>query len=411
MRAIILAAGLGTRMRSEVPKPLHLIHSRPMLSYLIDAVSEAGIKRKDIILVLGHGMDRVKKEFSGFNTAYQKKPLGSGDAVTSAQKHFRNYSGDILVLYSDTPLLTAATLKKLIKAHRRSRSGCTVLTAETENPESYGRILRKRGSIVKIVEEKDALPAEKNIKEINIGAYIFAKKTLFSHINEVKMNPKKKEYYLTDIVNILKEAGSKVSAFTTKDPSEGVGINSRAELGEAYRILSGRATKIHAKRGVTVLDPATTVIDPGAKIGRDTVIYPSTIIERDVEIGRNCEIGPFARIRPGTRIASSVSIGNFVELVRTRVGKNSKIKHKTYLGDAELGKNINIGAGTITANFDGRNKHKTVIEDGAFIGVGAILIAPVKIGKGATVGAGAVVTRRKNVPPGKTVVGVPARIV
>jgi bifunctional UDP-N-acetylglucosamine pyrophosphorylase/glucosamine-1-phosphate N-acetyltransferase len=410
IRAIILAAGLGTRMHSKIPKPLHPLHSRPMLDHLIDTVKKAGVSSRNIILVLGHNINEVKKSYRGFDIAHQKKMLGSGDAVLSAKKYFRNYPGDILVLYSDTPLLKAETLKKLIAAHRNGDFGCTILTTRVENPEGYGRVLRKSGEIVKIVEEKDTGPAEKNIGEINVGTYVFKKKALFSHIDRIKINARKKEYYLTDIVNLLEESGVKIGSFVTEDVSETIGINSRSELAEAYHILTKRSLEAHMDAGVTVMDPQTTHIDSEAKIGRDTVIYPNTIIEGDVEIGVDCKIGPFARIRPGTRIKRGVEIGNFVELVRTKVGENSKIKHMTYLGDAEIGKGVNVGAGTITANFDGKKKHKTVIGDKAFIGVGAILIAPVKIGEAATVGAGSVVTKRRNVPAGKVVAGVPAKV-
>jgi bifunctional UDP-N-acetylglucosamine pyrophosphorylase/glucosamine-1-phosphate N-acetyltransferase len=411
MRAIILAAGLGTRMHSKIPKPLHLLHSRPILDHLIDTVKKTGIGAENIILVLGHNIKEIKKSYRGFAIAHQKKLLGSGDAVLSAKKYFRNYPGDILLLYSDTPLLKGKTLKNLVAVHRKGSRGCTILTARVGNPAGYGRVARKDGNITKIIEEKDALDAEeKNIKEINIGAYVFNKHALFSHIDKIKMNPRKKEYYLTDIVNVLRESGVSVDSFTTREPSEAIGINSRADLAEAHRILKERTLKMHKREGVTILDPRTTHVDSGAKIGKDTVIYPNTVIEKDVEIGEDCKIGPFARIRPGTRIGKAVEIGNFVELVRTRVGEKSKIKHLTYLGDAEVGKGVNIGAGTTTANYDGRKKHKTVIGDKASTGVGAILIAPVKIGKGAIVGAGSVVTKKKDVPAGKVVVGVPARM-
>ena len=409
VKAIILAAGRGTRMKSGLPKALHAIHSKPMLGHLISTVKRAGIK--DIVLVLGHGIDEIKKLFPGFDAVRQKKQLGSGDAVNSARGYFRNYSGKIIILYADTPLLKEATLKRLIKTHQKNGAGCTLLTIDVDNPEGYGRIIRNdKNEIAEIVEEKDATPGEKAVKEINIGAYVFDKKTLFTHINEVKMNAKKKEYYLTDVVNILRESGIKVDSASAEDETESIGINSRPELALANRILQERAQKILMENGVTIVDPQTTHIDEGAKIAKDTIIYPNTVIEGNVEIGTGCKIGPFARIRPGTRIGRKVQIGNFVEIVRTKIGDNTKIKHLSYFGDAKVGKDVNVGAGVITANYDGKRKHKTVIEDKAAIGVGAILIAPVKIGKGAIVGAGSVVTKKKNVPPGKTVVGVPAKV-
>ena len=408
IRAIILAAGSGTRMKSKVPKPLHALHSKPILRHLTDTVSSSGIEK--IVLVLGHGIEKIKKEFKGFDTVHQKRQLGSGDAVNCAESRFRNFNGDILILYADTPLLKKETLKKLVKTHKNGNYACTILTARVNNPKGYGRVVREKNRITKIVEEKDAAPGEKGIDEINVGAYIFKKKTLFPYVNKVKINAKKREYYLTDVINILKNANVKIGSFLTKDASEAIGINSRRELAGAHRVIKERAMKKHMERGVTITDPVTTQIDEGAVIGKDTAIYPNTIIEKNVTIGRNCKIGPFARIRAGTKIAKGAEIGNFVELVRTKVGENSKIKHMTYLGDAEVGKDVNIGAGTITANYDGKKKHKTIIGDRAFIGVGAILIAPVKIGKGALVGAGSVVTRKKDVPAGKVVAGVPARI-
>ncbi|MCQ9207289.1 MAG: NTP transferase domain-containing protein [Omnitrophica bacterium] len=408
IRAIILAAGSGTRMKSKMPKPLHALHSKPILKHLTDTVNNLRVEK--IVLVLGHGIEKIKKEFKGFDITHQKRQLGSGDAVNCARSRFRNYNGDILVLYADTPLLKKETLKKLIKTHKSGNFGCTILTARVNDPKNYGRVIRKKNSITKIVEEKDATPDERGINEINIGAYIFKKKTLFPYVNKVKLNAKKREYYLTDVVNILKTANVKIGSFSTKDASEAIGINSRRELMKAHYIIKEKAMKKHMERGVTVIDPVTTQIDPEAVIGKDTIIYPNTIIEKNVTIGEGCKIGPFARIRPGTKIAKRVEIGNFVELVRTKVGENSKIKHMTYLGDAEVGRDVNIGAGTITANYDGKKKHKTIIGDRAFIGVGAILIAPVKVGKGALVGAGSVVTRKKDVPAGGVVAGVPARI-
>lgn len=407
IEAIVLAAGQGTRMKSKIPKPLHAISGTPMLSHIIDTVRASGVAKTT--LVLGHGIEKIKKAYPGFNIAHQKKLLGSAHAVSTARRFFKNLKGDVLVACADTPLIKCDTIKKLMAAHKKGFFGCTVLTARLDRPFGYGRVVRSKDGITKIVEEKDATPGEKNIREINVGAYVFKKKHLFSHIERIAMNPKKKEYYLTDIVNIFKKNGIKVGSFTTPDPEEGIGINSRSELASVHRILNERVINNFMEKGVTITDPSTTKIYPGTRIGKDAVIFPNTIIENDTEIGENCKIGPFARIRPGTKIATGAEIGNFVELVRTKIGKNSKVKHMSYLGDTTVGKNVNIGAGTITANYDGIEKYKTVIEDGAFIGVGAILIAPVRVGKGAVVGAGSVVTKRKNVPRGVTVAGVPAK--
>ncbi len=396
-------------MKSKIPKALHEVHSRPMLEYLLNTVKKAGITR--IVLVLGRGIDDIRKRFSNFDIIPQSKPLGSANAVNSTKKYFQNFTGDILVLYSDTPLLKCETLKKLIKTHREGRFSATFLATNVSDPTEYGRVVRdEKGEIVKIVEEKDITLYEEVIGEINIGTYCFKKEALFSNLDKIKMNKKKKEYYLTDIIEILKKAKQKVGTFTTEDPSEGIGINSKRDLARANDIARIRVLDNMMAGGITIVDPASTYIDFEAKIGIDTIIYPHTIIEKNVEIGENCSIGPSARVRSGTRLDNGVHIGNFVELVRTKVGSGCKIKHMAYLGDAILGKNINIGAGTITANFDGKFKNKTIIKDNAFIGVGSILIAPVGIGKNAVVGAGSVVTKRRDVPDGKTVAGVPAKI-
>lgn len=406
---VILAAGLGTRMKSSIPKPLHKIHSRPMLEYLMNTVKEAGLEK--IVLVLGHRAEEIKAIFKGCDSVIQPRQRGSADALNCTRKYLQNHSGDVLLLYSDVPLLKKETLEKLIDTHRQKKYGCTLLTATINNPGGYGRIIRNEsGEIIKVIEDKDATLHEEIIEEVNLGVYVFKKEIVFSHIDKVKLNQSKKEYYLTDIINILKKSNITIGTVSTDDITEAVGINSRVELAEANDIARERALRYFMEQGVTVRHPQSTYIDLSAKMGKDTVVYANTIIERDVKIGDNCKIGPFAHLRPGTEIDSGVEIGNFVELVRTKVGKKCKIKHKTYLGDAVLGDNINVGAGTITANFDGKNKSQTVIGNNAFIGVGCILIAPVKIGKNAIVGAGSVVTKGHDVPDGATVIGIPAKI-
>ncbi|MFH1791129.1 MAG: NTP transferase domain-containing protein [Candidatus Omnitrophota bacterium] len=406
---LILAAGRGTRMKSSLPKPLHEIHSRPMLGYLIDTVRALGIKR--IGLVFGHEAGKLRRVFKGFDVVLQRRPLGSGDAIRCAKAYFRAYSGDILLLYSDTPLLKAETLKALIETHAKNGNKCTLLTAVMSDPKGYGRILRDdSGRVKKIVEETDAAFYEQAIREINVGAYMLDKKTLFENIDRIRPNRRKKEFFLTDIIEIFGKQNLKMGFHTTDDPTEAQGVNSRVDLALANEIAGRRVTDDLMAQGVTIEDPSTTSVDKDAKVGQDTVIYPHTIIEKDVVIGRDCRIGPYARLRPGTVLDAKVEVGNFVELVRTRVGAGCKIKHMTYLGDAVLGKGINIGAGTITANYDGKDKNRTEIGDNAFIGVGAILIAPVKIGRGAVVGAGSVVTKGRNVPADATVLGVPAKI-
>jgi len=407
--AVILAAGRGTRMKSDVPKVLHELHSRPMLSFILDTIEKSGIEKK--VIVVSAGDKAVNRHFKGLDLVIQKKPLGSGDALKAAQRYFSKFKGDILVLCGDTPLITGDTVAKLVKKHKDEKASCTVLTARTADPKGYGRILRDDAdNISRIIEEKDLSIYEEATEEINVGCYCFNKSDLFLSLDRIKMNQLKKEYYLTDIIEILRKQNKRISSVTTEKEFEFLGINSRIDLAIASAILKKKAMESLMLDGVTFTDPASTSVDMGGAIGRDTVIYPNTIIEKDVVIGKGCRIGPFARIRQGTRIADNVEVGNFVELVRTKVSSGTKIKHMTYLGDAEVGENVNIGAGTITANYDGKNKNKTIIENGAFIGVGSIFIAPVKIGRAAVIGAGSVVTRNKNIPAGATVVGIPARI-
>ncbi|MFA5500238.1 MAG: DapH/DapD/GlmU-related protein, partial [Candidatus Omnitrophota bacterium] len=303
------------------------------------------------------------------------------------------------------------TLKQLIEKHRTSGASLTLLTAILKNPTGYGRIIRNTaGRIVKIAEEDEARTYKQEIKEINVGTCIFRVEDLLIALGRIKPENAKKEYYLTDAVKIFYDSAKKIESVFVEDVEEMIGVNSRVELAKASSCVKTRILNEFMEAGVTIQDPATTMIYPGVKIGRDSVIYPNTIIESDVKIGEHCHIGPFSRIRPGTRVADKAEIGNFVELVRTEVGERTKVKHHTYLGDARVGKGVNIGAGTITANYDGKNKNRTVIKDGAFVGVGSTLIAPVIIGKKALVGAGTVVLRGRNIKDGATAVGVPARI-
>lgn len=408
--AVILAAGRGTRMKSARPKVLHEILGRPIIDYVLSALKGAGVT--ETITVAGYGSEELKKALKGGKVVIQKKLLGSGDAVMSAKAALGSHPGDILIICGDTPLVKPSTVKALIDKHRASKAGLTVLTAEMDNPTGYGRIVRDdNGRIVKIVEELEAGLYEEVIKEINVGTYCCKASELFEALAEVKPNKKKGEVFLTDAIAVLckKKAGS-VESVTTRDQDEATGINTRKDLARVTGVIKSRIIEALMESGVTVEDPPSTTIYPDVRIGRDTVIYPNTFIEAGVRIGSMCRIGPFARLRPGTTVSDKVEIGNFVELNRTTVSDGTKIKHHAYLGDTTVGRNVNIGAGTITANYDGRNKNKTFIEDGAFIGVGAILIAPVKIGKRATVGAGCVVTKNHDVPADSVVVGIPARI-
>ncbi|OGW78730.1 MAG: hypothetical protein A3C51_03875 [Omnitrophica bacterium RIFCSPHIGHO2_02_FULL_46_20] len=409
--AIILAAGRGTRMKSLTPKVMHTLLGKPMISYVVDTVRGAGIA--DIVAVIGFGGEKVKEFFkeTKVRTVLQKKLLGSADAVRAARKEIKKFKGDILVVYGDTPLIKKETLARLAEKHKSSGASLTLLTTILKNPTGYGRIIRNTdGKILKIAEEDEAGTHKKEIKEINVGTCIFKAEDLFGPLAEIKRDNAKKEYYLTDAVNILSLKAKKIDSMAIDDLSEMIGVNSRKELAEATTVLKNRTADELIASGVTIQDPLSTTIYPGVKIGRDTLIYPNTVIESDVIIGKACHIGPFAHIRPGTRIGNKVEVGNFVELVRTEVQDFTKVKHHTYLGDAKVGKNVNIGAGTITVNYDGKNKNRTVIGDRAFIGVGAILIAPIKIGRRALVGAGSVVLKGQNIKDGATVVGVPARI-
>lgn len=410
--AVILAAGRGTRMKSDRPKVMHEILGLPMISYVVDSAKAAGVKT--IVLVTGFGSLEVQEFFKGteVKTVLQKKLLGSGDAVNTAKNQIkRSAKSDCLVVYGDTPLIKEETIKRLIDKHNSSSSSLTLLTAVLKNPTGYGRIIRNTdGRIMRIAEEDEAKTYKKEIKEINVGTCIFRAEDLFDALDNIGCENTKKEYYLTDAVKILSDSGKKIESVSVEDLEEMTGVNSRVELAQAASVIKNRILNGLMMSGVTIKDPCTTTIYPGVKIGKDSVIYPNTIIESDVVIGDYCHIGPFAHLRPGTRVKEKAEIGNFVELVRTEIGESTKVKHHTYLGDANVGKSVNIGAGTITANYDGENKSRTVIGDGAFIGVGAILIAPVKIGKKALVGAGAVVLKGHNIKDGATAVGVPARI-
>ncbi|MFC1667593.1 bifunctional N-acetylglucosamine-1-phosphate uridyltransferase/glucosamine-1-phosphate acetyltransferase [Candidatus Omnitrophota bacterium] len=409
--AVILAAGEGTRMKSSIPKVLHPICGKPMIEYLINTIRAVGIH--NIIVVLGHKANLVKETLKGVKCVTQDKLLGTGDAVLKTKNALLkdNKIDSVLISYGDVPLLTAQTLKQIIDRHASSRSGCTLLTSRLKNPTGYGRILRSgNGRIAKIIEESDASIYEKVIEEINVGVYCFGKHILFEGLEKIKPDNKKKEYYLTDTVEIMAKANTLIDSVSTDTPEEFLGVNTRKDLIQAGQVTRHRILDSIMQRGVTVIDPANTYIEEGVMVEKDTVIYPYTFIEEGVKIGSNCSIGPFARLRSGTTLGDDVAIGNFVEIVRSKVGEHTKIRHQCYIGDTIIGKRVNIGAGTIIANYDGTLKQKTIIENGAFIGTGTILVAPVKIGKNAVTGAGSVVTKHKDVPAHKTVVGIPARI-
>lgn len=409
--AIILAAGEGTRMKSSLPKVLHPVCGKPIIQHLIGTINSIGINK--VIVVVGHKGELVKERLGEVKCVTQSELLGTGDAVLKAEKILSRDRkvNAVLVSYGDVCLLTAGTLRNIIERHLSTRAGCTLLTAHLKNPTGYGRIVRSSNNrVMKIVEEPDASIYEKVIEEINVGVYCFSKDILFEALEKLRPNKKKKEYYLTDIIEIFTKSNIPVESVSTDDQTEYLGVNTRGDLIKAEQIIRQRVLDNIMQKGVTVLDPVNTYLSEDVEIGKDTVIYPYTFIENNVKIGLNCSIGPFARLRPGTIIDNNVSIGNFVEIVRSRIGSFTKIMHQCYIGDTTIGRRVNIGAGTIVANYDGKDKSNTVIEDNAFIGTGTILIAPVRVGKGSKTGAGSVVTRNHNVPAGKTVAGVPARI-
>jgi bifunctional UDP-N-acetylglucosamine pyrophosphorylase/glucosamine-1-phosphate N-acetyltransferase len=406
---VILAAGKGKRMKSDLPKVLHPVCGRPMLEYVMDLVKE--LKISTSVLVLGHQHELVSKTVRPqAKIVIQKKLQGSADAVRQAEKALKDFKGTVLVLYADNALLRKDSLKKLIRYHMENKAEATLLTARVKNPSGYGRILRdKYESICRIVEEKDADAFQKDIKEINIGCACFEKTKLFSALKKVKRNRLKKEFYLTDVIEILYKQNLRVEAVHLADVREGWGINSRVDLAKVNKIMQERILKAHLEAGIGIVDPQSTFVDWGVKIGVDSKIYPFTVIERNVTIGRRCSIGPFCHLREQTVIEDDCAIGNFSELARSRVGKHTLAKHFCYLGDSRIGNNVNIGAGVVTANFDGKRKNTTLIKDNAFLGSDTILIAPVRVGRHAVTGAGSVISRNKHVGDYAVVAGVPAR--
>ncbi|MBU1905716.1 MAG: NTP transferase domain-containing protein [Candidatus Omnitrophica bacterium] len=407
---IILAAGKSTRMKSDIPKVLHPICSRPMLEYVLDLVRS--LRADKTVLVLGHKHELVKKLLKpDVKIAIQRKLLGTADAVKEALRQLKSFKGVVLVLYADNPLLKKETITKLLNYHKENNPAATLLTAQLKNPKGYGRILRdKYSSICGIAEEKDADDFQKGIKEINTGIICFNKTKLEGALRYIRPNNRKKEYYLTDVVGLFSKRGDLVDAVKITDINEALGINSRKELAEANKIMQRRIHEQFMKDGISIVDPNTTFISYGTKIGEDSTIYPFTVIERNVRIGKRCSVGPFAHLRGSVQLDNDVSVGNFGEIVRSRISSKTKAKHFCYIGDTRIGKQVNIGAGTVTANYSHGKKNLTVIGDGAFIGSDTILVAPVKVGKKAITGAGSVVVKRKNIPAGKTAVGVPARI-
>ncbi|MGI6065113.1 MAG: bifunctional UDP-N-acetylglucosamine diphosphorylase/glucosamine-1-phosphate N-acetyltransferase GlmU [Bacillota bacterium] len=425
--ALILAAGKGTRMKSDLPKVLHKVGGKFMVEHVLDAVRQAEIEK--VVTVVGHEAEKVKNAL-GDKTEYviQEQQLGTGHAVMVALPAIKESNGTVLVACGDTPLITKDTFDKLLKAHFTSGAVCTILSAKISNPYGYGRIIRKPDSSVdRIVEQKDALPHELAVDEINTGTYCFDLKWLKEAVNKITVNNAQGEYYLTDTVAFFVSQGLKVNAFMAEDYQETLGINSRVQLAEAEKILRMRKVIQLMESGVTVVDPNTAFIDTEVEIDPDTIIEPFTFIRGRTRIGsgciigpfsdlsdcqifnhahvnrsviiesivgENCTIGPFAYLRPGTKLVERVKVGDFVEIKNSVIGEGSKVPHLSYVGDAQVGKDVNIGCGTITCNYDGKRKHPTKIHDGAFIGSNTNLVAPAEVGEGAVIGAGSTITKK-----------------
>lgn len=399
LKSVILAAGKGTRMKSETPKVLHEIFNKSLVGYVIDAVNNTKLADENFVIV-GHQAERVeeylKKNYSNARAVVQSPQLGTGHAVSMVLPYLNNYDGDVIILCGDTPLITSETLCEFVQFHREKKSDLTVMSAIFDNPANYGRIIRNSDQTINsIVEEKDATVEQKAVKEINAGIYCINWKKVKAAFSELKSNNAQGEYYLTDIIKWGNDKNLSVHAYTLKNNEEIFGINSKTHLAEATKILNNRVIRKHLENGVTIISPETTWISPETEIEPDTIIYPSTYIEGKNKIGKNCKIGPFAHLRGDVILEDNVKIGNFVEVKKTTVKSNTNACHLTYLGDSEIGSNVNIGAGTITANYNPltKIKSKTIIKDNVKIGSNSVLVAPLTIEEGANVGAVGVITK------------------
>lgn len=402
IKSIILAAGKGTRMKSDTPKVLHTIFDKTLVGYVIDAVNNTGLADENFVIV-GHQAERVEeyinKNYDNAKCVLQSPQLGTGHAVSMALPYLKDFDGEVIILCGDTPLITSETIKEFVEYHRKNKSDLTVMSAIFENPTNYGRIIRNQdGSLNSIVEEKDATPEQKAVKEINAGIYCINWAKIKPAFNELTSNNAQGEYYLTDIIKWGNEKNLSVNAYTLKNNEEIFGINSKTHLAEATKMLNNKIVQKHLDNGVQIIDPATTWISPETEIGADTIIYPSCYINGKNKIGKHCKIGPFAHLRGDVVLEDYVKIGNFVEVKKTTIKSHTNACHLTYLGDSEIGSNVNIGAGTITANYNPltKVKSKTIIKDNVKIGSNSVLVAPVTIEEGANVGAVGVIT--KNIP-------------
>ncbi len=431
--SVILAAGQGKRMNSSLPKVLHPVAGRPMIFYSLDIAISLGIEKR--IVVLGHQIERIKDTVNSIDReaicVHQREQLGTAQALQEVEPYLSDFSGIVLILSADVPLLKQSTLHKIINHQNNSSACCTFLTTKLDNPKGYGRIIRnKSGEVAAIVEQSDLSEEENQINEINGGIYCFNSKELFTALALVKRDNEQKEYYLTDVIKIMRDSRCSVDSIILEDPAEIMGINTQKELSRVNQIMYKRNALEHMEKGVTIISPENTFLEKNVQIDKGTIIYPFTIITAGSKIGSNCHIGPYshilgshignqtkvlssmveqsqignntsigpyAHIRPESIIGDDVKIGNYVEVKKTYIDTGTRVSHLTYLGDATLGKKVNIGAGTITCNYDGINKNPTTIEDGVFIGSNNSLVAPVTIGKNSYTAAGSTITN--NVPP------------
>lgn len=409
IEAIVLAAGKGTRMRSGLPKVLHKIFDKPVLGYVLETLAEIGMLNPHV--VIGYEAEEVRNFLKQYKTipVLQQEQKGTGHAVMVAETSLKNVPGPVLVWPGDMPLVKLETIKEFFRAHEKSRAHVSVLSCVRGDPSGYGRIVREDGKFVAIREELDATLEERRIEEVNTGIYLFDKKALFQALGKIGKDNSKNEYYLTDTIDILRHSGYCVEAFPLAMEEEGQGINSQKDLALVMKKINEREIEKHMERGITFWAPDQTFVAPGVKIGKGTVILPWCLIETGVEIGEHCRIGPFAKLRKGTVIGDGSLIGSFVEINRTRIGKKVRAKHLAYLGDAVIEEGTNVGAGTITANFDGKRKHQTQIGKNVLIGSNTVLVAPVNVPDGVRTGAGAVVTPKTSMKRNQLVVGIPAK--
>lgn len=434
--AVILAAGQGTRMKSKLYKVLHPVCGKPMVEHVIDHISEIGADR--IVTIVGHGAEAVEATL-GEKSEYvlQAEQLGTAHAVEQAGTLLGDLEGTTLVVCGDTPLIRPETMQALLDHHREEGAKATILTAIANDPTGYGRIVRGAdGTVERNVEQKDATEEEQRINEINTGTYCFDNQALFEALKRVDNDNAQGEYYLPDVIRILKEQGETIAAYVTEDFTETLGVNDRVALAEAERLMRARIAEKHMRNGVTIVSPEQTVISAEAVIGQDTVLLPGVMIEGATTIGADCVIGPnshivdssignettvhssvvlnssignetavgpFAHIRPESNIANDVKIGNFVEVKKSTIGNGTKLSHLSYLGDATLGERVNIGCGSITVNYDGKNKHETIVGDDVFVGCNSNLVAPVTIEDESFIAAGTTVT--ENVPKRSLAIG------